>query len=358
MKTRTGRVFKDRDYLLTKDGLFFCVLGCLHPTNRVLAYLKYRPSPSGKWGTGSHRFERAIPNYTVPAVLTTIDYLEKKFPYYVFEDKTIRAKFSAVPLDAIESHFCPESLVQWLLSSDRLDKLQKKAVALIRHLSRKAGIDTTSLGVTGSLLIGIHKPRFSDIDLVVYGSKSSLKIREALRKSYSERNSSIRKLEGQKLRDWCHEKSRLFQMTIAEAEGLYRRTWNRGEFQGTLFSVHPVRDGQDLHGRYGETIFHPLETVTMKAEIRGVNEAIFLPAIYEVEKSVRLGTGRSLGVTQLASYEGLYCDVFKRGDTVIARGLLEKVIDRRRGKTWKRLLIGSAALRGRDYVRPTGTVFR
>jgi hypothetical protein len=35
-----NRSFRDRDYLETADGLFFTVIGSVHPEDRVLAYRK------------------------------------------------------------------------------------------------------------------------------------------------------------------------------------------------------------------------------------------------------------------------------------------------------------------------------
>ena len=40
------RKFKDRDFLRTTDGLLFCVVGYLHPPDRVTGYVKYVPVAS------------------------------------------------------------------------------------------------------------------------------------------------------------------------------------------------------------------------------------------------------------------------------------------------------------------------
>ena len=44
------RLFRDRDYVETVEGLFFTAVGNVHPPSHVIAYLKYVPNPDGKWG--------------------------------------------------------------------------------------------------------------------------------------------------------------------------------------------------------------------------------------------------------------------------------------------------------------------
>jgi len=38
---------KDRDFVETAEGFFFCLVGYLHPPDRYTAYLKYTPAESG-----------------------------------------------------------------------------------------------------------------------------------------------------------------------------------------------------------------------------------------------------------------------------------------------------------------------
>ena len=39
---------KDRDFVETAEGFFFCLVGYLHPPDRYTAYLKYTPAESGR----------------------------------------------------------------------------------------------------------------------------------------------------------------------------------------------------------------------------------------------------------------------------------------------------------------------
>jgi len=81
------RRLRDRDFLRTREGFLFCVVGYAHPHNRVISYLKYIPSSDGIWGVGSERYARTMPNYTIPSLLSNIEMLKKNYSHYVFRSR-------------------------------------------------------------------------------------------------------------------------------------------------------------------------------------------------------------------------------------------------------------------------------
>ena len=78
-----GRKPKDREFLRTREGMFFCVTGYLHPPERYTAYLKYSPDPLGKWRDAETAYRRELPYYHVRNVAETIGYLEQHYPWHV-----------------------------------------------------------------------------------------------------------------------------------------------------------------------------------------------------------------------------------------------------------------------------------
>ncbi|WP_309492493.1 nucleotidyltransferase domain-containing protein [Candidatus Hecatella orcuttiae] len=343
---RAMKVFRDRDYVKTGESFFFCVVDEVHPPGRVTAYLKYAPEKGG-----GGRYRRALPFYSVPHVEDTLRFLEKNHPRYLFLDPLSGLRFSAVPLEDIACHYCPEERLRSLLAEGAPDDLERKARDLAVLLSRRGGVETQALGLTGSILIGLHNPRYSDIDLIVYGKNSSLKVRDALLTLYGEGDSEVRRFEGERLKAWCLEKTQLHPLTPEEAEFLYQRAWNRGVFRGVMFSVHPVRLDFEVEDAYGRKKTTPEGIVQIEARIQDDGEAIFLPSVYKV-REVKVTEGPAVeDLTELVSYEGLYGGVYRKGEQVAARGLLEKVEDLRSGKTYRRVLVGSRAARGADYIK-------
>lgn len=344
------RGFRDRDYLMTAEGYFFCVLGCVHPDDRVMAYLKYVPDPSGRWGRGKKRFRRALPYYTMRDLLETFRFLESR-PEYLFDSRVLGIRMSAVPLHKVSEHLKPEEKVSQLMRMDRLDSLQTKTVELIETLSERSKVSLQYFGVTGSVLLDIHQD-FSDIDLVVYGKKNSESVRESLLQAYEEENTPIRRFDDEMVREWCLRKAEMYPLTYEEAAKIFERKWNRGLFRGKMFSVHPVKLEDEVNERYGDRVFRPEGIVKIEATVSDASEAHFMPATYKVEDVKVVDGPRVEDIFEVVSYEGLYGGVAKEGERIVAYGKLERVTDNRSGLQYHRLLIGSQEARGEDYIKP------
>ena len=163
------RGFRDRDFIRTPEGFFFCVVGSTHPPDRVMAYLKYVPKAgAGPWARGSTRYYRALREYTMEALRETLAFL-KSYPQYLTFFRAFGTKMSCVPVDRIEEHYRPEERLQEMMSSGDLDTLEERAVELVDLITGLSSTRSADMGVTGSILIRIHVPGISDIDLVVEG---------------------------------------------------------------------------------------------------------------------------------------------------------------------------------------------
>lgn len=342
------RSFRDRDYIETVEGLFFTVVGNVHPTSCILAYLKYIPSQDGKWGKDK-KFKRALPYYTVPMLLDTISYLKLHYPHYVTFFEELGVEMSAVPLGDVLKHYQPENRLQEMIKEPR-DQLEAMAVDLAQKIADEACIPISDLGVTGSLLIGIHQP-FSDIDLVVYGRDNAMKVRDTLVRLYEEPRRGIEGLPRERFEELLERRQRLFYLSKRDAEVVCARKWNRGFFRGKDFSIHPVKKESEVKEVFGEFTYRPIGLATIRGVVLDSSESIFMPSKWFIGEVEILNGPNVEGLTELCSYEGLYMGIVEEGEKFEARGKVELVY--RRGKhDHYRLLIGSPEARGQDYLKP------
>src|SRR4030067_2831303 len=174
------RRFRDRHFLRTKECFFFCVVGPYHPPNRVISYLKYVPAKLGNWGKGIWRFKRVLKNYTIPSLLETFNLLEKDYPQYLFYSPFYNILMTAVPLDFVAGHYKHEEKLAKLMEAKRLDLLQKKLVRFVSFLSEKSGVQPEFFGVSGSILLNIHRLDISDIDLIIFGFYKIFDVKSAI----------------------------------------------------------------------------------------------------------------------------------------------------------------------------------
>lgn len=229
------------------------------------------------------------------------------------------------------------------------DRLEQKTLNLTEKLFEHASVPLNLFGVTGSILLGIHSLEYSDIDITVYGGRNSLKIKNALIQLYENKDSGFEKFASQRLKTWCEDKVKLYPLTMADAEKMYTRIWNRGIFNGTLFSIHPTKLDSEIKERYEDKTIQPKGLIEVEATVKDSTQAIFTPSTYKIE-NIHVRSGIQADVKEILSYEGLYGGIFNDGDQIIVRGLLEKVKDKLDGSYW-RVVVGSLTADGKDYVK-------
>lgn len=344
------REFRDRDFLSTKEGFLFCVVGPYHPADRVISYLKYIPDQTGIWQKYGVKFKRVMRVYNISSLLETIELLETQHPQYLFFSNIYGITMSAVPLEYIETHFQPEKKANELFKASHLDPLQDKFTRLVHLLSDVANIPIEFFGVTGSILLDIHNLSFSDMDVTIYGIDHSHSLKKAL-VDFSSEALKIAPFHGERLRKWCLQKTQNHPISLAEAEKIYSRKWNIGTFEGTHFSLHPVKPRVELNEEYGDKIYTPDRMVSLIAKVTDSEDSIFLPCVYKVENA-RIDGHPNVDVREIVSYEGLYDSLAEVGETIAVRGKLEHVHDKIKEDNYNRVLVGSPEGKGREFIVP------
>jgi hypothetical protein len=337
---------KDRDYIRTFEDLFFCVVGYTHPPDRILAYLKYMPSPEGKWGH-KQRFKRMLKQYDAQSVAEGFKLLEEKYPNYLYQDPINNITFSAVPLDSIAERYHPEEKVKELITRKDLDSLEKKAVSLIKTISNESQVPLEKYGITGSILINIHNPDFSDIDLTIYGRESTLATREAILELKEEK--VLNSFQGKEAEDWIKKKEGVFQLNSKQAKLLLERKWNIGFYKGTRFSIHPIREESEIKEEYGSKKYKSKGFSLVEATVENADESFYLPCKYQIKNTKILEGEKVENINEITSYEGIFCHFAEKGERIRTGGKLEEVIPKK-GEPYHRILIGSPEAHAKDFI--------
>ncbi len=332
---------KDRDFVETDEGLFFCLVGYLHPPDRYTAYLKYVPAATGKWARGETFYHRELPYYHVRHVARTIEFLQQHYPRYVWVDPTSDLTFSFVPREAVAAYYLPEARLSEILADPR-DRLEEEVAALVGLLARATGLAQNAFGITGSVLLRLHNPAFSDIDLLVYGVENTLRVRAAVD---ALRGGAIDALPAGRRAQWRAETAERFGLPADDVAYLETRRWNYFLFQGRYVSIHPTRTDAEIREEYGRERYRALGGATIEANVTDATESIFLPAVYRVAET-EAGRGEPDEVAEVVSFEGLYGQIADRGDRILASGQLEERQDGTR-----RLVVGSAGPRDGGFIR-------
>ncbi|RCS54574.1 hypothetical protein DTL42_05400 [Bremerella cremea] len=287
-------MFRDKDYLLTDEGLIFNVLGDQHTAGLVTAGLKY--TQGKKWQD---------------TYVAAMAYLQKSFPQFV-TDRIV------VPVDKIQQHLKPLKRTRQLLAQrDSQPPRLAQAIDLIEILAEHCEVPSSEIGLTDSLLWGEGNDN-SDIDLVIYGQtviNQFLAKKEALFQF-----EDILEIDPAHIQRPPFINDRTFQ-TIANRKG------NQGTYRGTRFTIRGVlTDEEILFATERTSPFQATESMKLEweMEITGRSESLFFPIAYETSEAVPL-------VTYHVGYEM----GFQPGDKVRVAGTMET------SGELQRLLVGS-----------------
>jgi hypothetical protein len=336
---------KDRDFVETVEGLLFCVIGYLHPADRYTAYLKYVPASDGKWSRDGTRYSRVVPFYHVSQVENTYNFLRKNYPQYLFRCPVMNIIVSSVPHNNVRKYYHPRERLLKLFDEGASDPLEEKLLGFVDLIKIQTGLDRSDFGVTGSILTRNHNPSFSDIDLTIYGSRASNIVKSFVKKTRT-RGGQIEPYEEDEMKKWCLARARRFQLSVEETSKIAERRWDYCFYNGTYVSLHPIRKDREITESYGESIYHQLGVAKGTAEVSDSKESIFLPATYKLE-NVKLRTPQQIKVDQLISYEGIFCDVFREGESVEFAGILEEVSC---AEPFYRVVVGGSGFSG-AYIK-------
>jgi len=322
-------------YLESSDGLFFAVKGLVHPPQTVVAYLRYVPDPGGDRERGGIRYRRLYHFQEQEALL------QERYPAYLFFDPVFGEWLQGVPHEHVRQVYDPCLKLAQLRRSKDLDELQEKAVEFTGLLRERAKVPEESIGVSGSILVGLHTTQ-SDQDFVVYGSENCWAVHDTLRELLDQASSGVEGLDRKGLEELYAFRSQDTPMSFEDFSRTEGRKVIQGKFRGCEYFIRFVREPAELGEGYDDKRYASLGQAEVEVTVTDTSEAIFTPCSYKVG-DVRLVRGQPAAplLEEIVSFRGRFCEQAREGERVRARGKLERVITKG-GTIHYRLLLGGA----------------
>ncbi|MHA2408143.1 MAG: nucleotidyltransferase domain-containing protein, partial [Candidatus Ranarchaeia archaeon] len=166
--------FREGDFIEDTNGFLFDVKGLIHPPNKVIAFVRYVPDPRGD------RERRGVKYTKIYELSKRYDFLLRNRPQYIVYNDVFDAYLTEVPLRNVVNHFTPCQKTNQLLHKSNLDTVEHQTLNFIQILHQTSNISQKYIGVSGSLLVGLHTKK-SDVDLLVYGKNNGLILRDTLK---------------------------------------------------------------------------------------------------------------------------------------------------------------------------------
>lgn len=305
----------------TEDGLVFTVKGLVHPPDRVVAYLRYVPDSLGDRERNGTRYRR------VYRFKEQEDVLRSRLPSYLLIDPMFGTRLQSVPWEAVRVVHDPCLYLQHILRRGPRNGLEQAALGLVELLWTTAGVSPHAIGLSGSLLVGLQGTT-SDIDVVVYGEAEGRAVHDALSGLLDEPGVPLRRLQARELAA-LHEAHR--NDTPISADDFARMQVgkvNEGRFCERPYFVRFVKRPSEVLDRYGDPRYETLGTSTVRARVTDHADAMFTPCRYAVDHVEYLEGVRRASLREVVSFRGRFADQAKSGEWVLARGSLERVLQR------------------------------
>lgn len=322
---QTSSPLLEGDYVETGEGIIFAVKGHQYFSDRVVAIPRYLRTKDGV-----QMLRHISDSYST---------LRRLFPEYIMFERQIMQTVCTVPLSRISKiHSAREGM---LLIDSRSDPLSKLTKEFAKTIVKDAGIPEENLGVSGSVLLNLHKSG-SDIDLVIYGVETSMEAYQALRNMRARGGTSAVAAE-----EITHVTERRTDTMVSEHH--WRSHESRklltGSYRGFHYTMKLVKKQHEVSYTFSH-VLRVLGQVTITGKVASDYDSIFTPNQYLVSTrdlpSAESEKGWNVSVL---SFRSRFAEQAVVGEPVRCRGRLE-LIDTAQEESY-RLLIGNSE---EDYI--------
>jgi len=325
---------REGDLIKTKDNVIFDVKGLVHPPNKVIAFPRFIPSPQGSRGLRKDLYGK------VYSFTERFKFLEQKSPELIVHDPVFDEVLCEVPIGTIKKHYKPIGKLRELRLSKTLGGLERKAVQLAEAVKEAADIPWSSMGVSGSLLVGLHTLK-SDIDPVVYGAESCRRAYASLQSLLKDEGSHFKPYSREDLRTLFDFRSKDTIMSFEDFAQVESRKAFQGKFRETDYFIRFVKDWNQISEQYGDVCYKNCGYAKITATVADDSEALFTPCTYKIE-NVKVVEGAELQpILEIVSFRGRFCAQAKKGEAIVAQGKVERVTDKKKESEYYRIILGN-----------------
>jgi predicted nucleotidyltransferase len=323
---------RDRDAIITKEGLIFRVLGYSHPSASFICEPEYASSkifksddPRAPRGLRQELFYKFYGD-------EGWKFIQERYPQYMILHQMLKRKVIGVSFNDILTARKPNNALQELLCKKGEDDLLSATHGVINAVLESSNLSITDFGVFGSILHDFHHPVFSDIDLVIYGGKNLDRLRRTLHGFYAS-GSALLKNEFETDRSVKGKSWHFRNLSSKEYVWHQRRKLTYALFRdqktgrAIKTEFEPVKTWNEIRNEYdSKTRIVPKGWTHILAKVTDDTESPFIPSVYGIEPQEIFEGPRDIGeARRVISYLEEFRMQAKRGEIVDVRGNLEEV---------------------------------
>lgn len=323
---------RDRDAIVTKEGLIFRVFGNSHPSDAYICDVEY---------ASSNIFKSANPKaYRNGEQGVFYKFYEDEgakfigayYSHHLIFHEMLQSDVVGVNQSNIAEWRKPNEKLQEIMGKKPRDELMEALHVVLDFTAEHSGLSARNFGVFGSLLHDFYHPQFSDLDFIIYGIEELAKLRETLQEMFKDKRAILKnEFENQKPVESKHWRFKNFsakEFVWHQQRKLIYTLFNSRKGRRIIKTeFEPVKDWKEIFNEYdSKTRISQKGWVKMLARITNDDDAPFIPSVYGVEPlSIRKGVREAEEVVRIVSYmEEFRLQAFK-DEKVYVEGNLEEV---------------------------------
>jgi predicted nucleotidyltransferase len=325
---------RDRDGILTREGLIFRVFGYSHPPNAYLCDAEYASAKIFQSADPRAPREGKAQLYYKFYNDEGMKLVAKKYPQYLVFHEMLGLKLVGVNKNDILEARKPEERLAALLEAGPTDKLLRAMECVLNITLENSGLKTRNFGVFGSMLHNFHHPKYSDIDFAIYGKAENAKMRQTLEELYGRGDSGLSNEfesdDAMKGKRWLFKnfdvKDFVWHQRRKMIYGLYDDRAESGRVIKSEFE--PVKAWSEIASEYDpEARIVQKGWVKLKARVVDDADAPFIPSVYVIKPlEVLSGPREALEAVRVFSYMEEFRLQAQKDETIIVEGNLEEVV--------------------------------
>jgi predicted nucleotidyltransferase len=323
---------RDRDAIITKEGLIFRVFGYTHPLGAYICDVEYAPAEIFK-----SKNPKAFRNKGQSVFYKFYEdegwkFIKNNFPQYMIFHEILRNNVVGIKHYNIAKVRKPKMELKKLISEEPKDELLVPLQNVLELATKHSGLSIENFGVFGSLLHGFYHPKFSDIDFTIYGRGNMVKLREILQELYEDEHSPFRnEFESDKSIEgkiWRFQNYSPKEFVQHQQRKMIYALFNDKKSERTIKTeFEPVKEWREIGDKnlFGTKIVQK-GWVKMFAHVIDDQDAPFIPSVYGVKPlKVLHGTSGAEEVIRVISYMEEFRMQTQKDDEVYVEGNLEEV---------------------------------
>ncbi|MEM3700735.1 MAG: nucleotidyltransferase domain-containing protein [Candidatus Bathyarchaeia archaeon] len=326
-----GLRLRDRDAIVTREGLVFRVFGYTHPLEGYICDVEYAPAeifksenPKAYRTDEKHVFYKFYED-------EGWKFVERNFPEHMIFHKPLNRKVVGVKHHNIAEVRKPERELERLISMKPKDELLKALQDVLETVTANSRLSTKNFGVFGSLLHGFYHPKFSDIDLIVYGRQNVMQIREVLQELYGNKSSLLENEfvndEPVKGKNWRFRNLNPQAFVWHQKRKLIYGIFNdKASGRAIKVEFEPVKEWGEIQNEYEEfaKITHE-GWIKVFLRVKDDLDGFFMPSVYQVEVLEIVKGPKNCDVKRIVSYLEEFRMQAWKDEIIYVEGNLEKV---------------------------------